>query len=47
VENCLQRLTKAKEDGYPNLARVYRDEEFSRMRENPRLQELVAPPIAK
>jgi tetratricopeptide (TPR) repeat protein len=47
VENCLQCLRKAKEDGYPHLASVYRDEEFSRMRENPRLQELVPPPIAK
>jgi len=47
VENCLQCLRKAKEDGYRNLASVYRDEEFSRMRENPRLQELVPPPIAK
>lgn len=47
VENCLQCLRKAKEDGYPHLARVYRDEEFSQMRENPRLQELVPPPIAK
>lgn len=47
IENCLQCLRKAKEDGYRNLASVYRDEEFSRMRENPRLQELVPPPIAK
>jgi tetratricopeptide (TPR) repeat protein len=47
VENCLQCLRKAKEDGYPHLAKVYQDEEFSRMRDNPRLQELVPPPIAK
>jgi tetratricopeptide (TPR) repeat protein len=47
VENCLQCLRKAKEDGYPHMAKVYQDEEFSRMRENPRLHELVPPPIAK
>lgn len=47
VENCLQCLRKAKEDGYRKLASVYQDEEFSRMRDNPRLQELVPPPIAK
>lgn len=35
VQNGPQCLRKAKEDGYSNLSRVYRDEEFSRMRENP------------
>jgi len=47
VETCLQCLRKAKEDGYRDLANVYKDEEFSRMRENPRLHEVVAPPTAK
>ena len=47
LEGCLQCLRKAKEDGYRNLANVYKDEEFSRMRDNPRLQEVVPPPIAK
>jgi tetratricopeptide (TPR) repeat protein len=47
VDNCLQCLRKAKEDGYRNLANVYKDEEFSRMRDNPKLQEVVPPPIAK
>jgi len=47
VEGCLQCLRKAKEDGYRDLANVYKDEEFSRMRENPRLQEVVAPPATK
>jgi hypothetical protein len=42
VETCLQCLRKAKEDGYRDLANVYKDEEFSRMRENPRLHEVVA-----
>ena len=47
VEGCLQCLKKAKEDGYRNLANVYKDEEFSRMRDNPKLQEVVPPPLAK
>ncbi|HZQ95838.1 MAG TPA: tetratricopeptide repeat protein [Candidatus Sulfotelmatobacter sp.] len=47
TEGCLECLKKAKEQGYRNLANVYKDEEFSRMRENPRLQEVVPPPAAK
>jgi tetratricopeptide (TPR) repeat protein len=47
IEGCLQCLKRAKEDGYRNLANVYKDEEFSRMRDNPRLQEVVPPPTAK
>ena len=47
VEGCLQCLRKAKEDGYRNLANVYRDEDFSRLRDNPKLQEVVPPPVAK
>jgi tetratricopeptide (TPR) repeat protein len=47
TEGCLQCLKKAKEDGYRNLANVYKDEEFSRMRDNPRLHEVVAPPAPK
>ena len=46
LENCLQCLRRAKEDGYRNLANVYKDEEFSQMRGNSRLQEVV-PPTAK
>jgi hypothetical protein len=42
-----RRCCRAKEEGYRDLANVYKDEEFSRMRENPELQEVVAPPIAK
>ncbi|HEV2395528.1 MAG TPA: tetratricopeptide repeat protein [Candidatus Sulfotelmatobacter sp.] len=47
LEGCLQCLKKAKEDGYRNLANVYRDEEFTQLRTNPRLQEVVPPPVAK
>ncbi len=44
MEGCLQCLRKAKEDGYREMANVYRDEEFSRMRDDPRLHEVVPPP---
>jgi tetratricopeptide (TPR) repeat protein len=47
VDGCLQCLRKAKEEGYRDLGNVYKDEEFSRMRENPKLHEVVAPPTAK
>lgn len=47
VDGCLQCLRKAKEDGYRELANVYKDEEFSRIRENPKLHEVVPPPTAK
>lgn len=47
VENCLQCLRKAKEGGYRNMANVYKDEEFSRLRDNPKLQEVVPPPVAR
>jgi len=47
VEGCLQCLKRAKEEGFRNMANVYRDEEFSRLRDNPRLQEVVPPPVVK
>jgi len=47
IDGCVQCLKRAKEDGYRNLANVYKDEEFSRLRENPKLQEVVPPPVAK
>jgi len=47
IEGCLQCLKRAKEDGYRNLANVYKDEEFSRLRDNPKLQEVIPPPTAK
>lgn len=47
TEGCLQCLRKAKEDGYRNLANVYRDEEFAKLRDNPKLHEVVPPPEAK
>ena len=47
MDNCLQCLKKAKEEGYRNMANVYKDEEFSHMRDNPRLHEVVPPPTNK
>ncbi len=47
TENCLQCLRKAKEDGYRNLANVYRDQEFAKLRDDPKLHEVVTPPSEK
>jgi len=47
VEDCLQCLKRAKEDGYREIANVYKDEEFAQMRQDARLHELVAPPKTK
>jgi Flp pilus assembly protein TadD len=47
IDGCLQCLKRAKEDGYRNLANVYKDEEFSRLRDNPKLQEVIPPPTTK
>jgi len=47
VDNCIHCLKKAKEDGYPKMQNVYKDEEFAKLRDDPRLHEVVAPPAAK
>jgi tetratricopeptide (TPR) repeat protein len=47
AEQCLHCLKKAKEGGYPNLANVYKDEEFTSLRQDPRLSEIVPPPAPK
>jgi tetratricopeptide (TPR) repeat protein len=44
VEQCLHCLKRAKEGGYRNMGNVYKDEEFSRLRQDPRLTEIVPPP---
>ncbi|MCL2877204.1 MAG: tetratricopeptide repeat protein [Acidobacteria bacterium] len=46
-EECLLSLAVAKENGYDGLADVYRYELFSRLWDDPRLHEIVAPPEAK
>jgi tetratricopeptide (TPR) repeat protein len=43
---CLKHLRKAKEEGYRELADVYKDAEFAQLRTDPRLTE-IAPPPAK
>ncbi len=47
IDNCLHCLKKAKEDGYRNLQNVYKDEEFAKVRDNPKLHEVVEPPAPK
>jgi len=47
LQECLVCLKKAKEDGYRNIANVYKDEEFRRLWNDPRLAEIAPPPVAK
>ena len=47
VDHCLQCLRKAKEEGYRSMANVYREEEFSRLWQDQRLNQLVPPPPAR
>jgi len=44
IDQCLQCLKKAKENGYRDLAHVYKDEQFARLWQDQRLAEIVAPP---
>jgi len=44
ADRCLECLRKAKEEGYSQMANVYRDEEFASVRQDPRLSEVVPPP---
>jgi tetratricopeptide (TPR) repeat protein len=45
-ERCFQWLAKAKEDGYKNITDVYKDAEFAKIRQDPRLAQIVPPPAA-
>jgi len=47
VDSCLLCLKKAKEDGYTNLAKVYKEDEFARVRQDVRLATIVPPPETK
>jgi len=47
VDDCLVCLKKAKEEGYGGLNNVYKEEEFTRVRQDARLAEIVPPPAAK
>lgn len=44
VEDCLRCLRKAKEEGYRELANVYKDQEFASLRNDVRLSEVVPQP---
>jgi tetratricopeptide (TPR) repeat protein len=44
VDRCLECLRLAKERGYRDLANVYYEQEFTNLRQDPRLQEIVPPP---
>ncbi|HUN87139.1 MAG TPA: tetratricopeptide repeat protein [Terriglobales bacterium] len=46
VDQTLHWLQKAKEDGYGSMKDVYKDEEFTKMRQDPRLTQIVPPPAA-
>lgn len=41
---CLKHLRRAKEEGYRELADVYKDVEFAQLRNDPRLAEIASPP---
>lgn len=47
LENALRCLKKAKEEGYRNLASVYKEQEFAKMWQDPQLHELVTPAASK
>jgi tetratricopeptide (TPR) repeat protein len=47
AEQCMRCLKKAKEEGYRNLANVYKDEEFSGLWQDPRMLEIAPPPSQK
>jgi tetratricopeptide (TPR) repeat protein len=47
LDNALQYLKKAKEEGYRNLASVYKEEDFTKMWQDPKLHEVVTPPVSK
>jgi len=47
ADSCFVCLERAKEDGYPDLARVYKDEEFASFRQDARMASIAPPPISK
>jgi len=47
LDNALRSLKKAKEEGYRNLASVYKEQDFAKMWQDPQLHELVTPPASK
>lgn len=47
AEQCLRCLKMAKEEGYRDLANVYKDEEFSNLRKDTRLTDIIPAPETK
>ena len=47
AEQCFRCLRMAKEEGYRDLASVYKDEEFTSVRQDKRLAEIAPPPKSK
>ena len=43
LENSIHWLQKAKEDGYTSMQDVYKDGEFAKLRQDPRLTQIVPP----
>lgn len=43
-DNCFHWLQKAKEDNYGSMKDVYREAEFAKVRQDPRLAQIVPPP---
>jgi tetratricopeptide (TPR) repeat protein len=43
-DNCFHWLQKAKEDGYGPMKEVYKDADFAKVRQDPRLAQIVPPP---
>ena len=46
ADSCFVCLEKAKEDGYADMDRVYKDEEFAQLRQDARMASIVPPPTA-
>ncbi len=44
TDMCIKNLRKAKEEGYHEMANVYKDAEFASVRNDPRLSEIVPAP---
>jgi len=44
TDECMRSLRKAKEEGYRDLANVYKDAEFAQLRNEPRLAEIAGTP---
>jgi len=45
VDRCLKCLEKAKENGYSDLDNVYKEADFSKVRQDARLATIVPPPV--